>query len=84
MLGKLARPVLWRGKLVKVYLFRVINRCSINREYILPADTKFPNEVKQLNNLPKAKKEFPRLKEVPSQVLQQAIKQLHRGWEYFQ
>jgi putative transposase len=34
--------------------------------------------------LPRAKKEFPRLGEVPSQVLQQAIKQLHKGWEYFQ
>jgi putative transposase len=34
--------------------------------------------------LPKAKKEFPRLGEVASQVLQQTIKQLHRGWEYFQ
>ncbi len=33
--------------------------------------------------MPKAKKNFPRLREVPSQVLQQAVKQLHRGWEYF-
>jgi putative transposase len=34
--------------------------------------------------LPKAKKEFPKLSEVPSQVRKLAIKQLHRGWEYFQ
>jgi len=34
--------------------------------------------------LPGAKKEFPRLALVPSQVLQQAIKQLHRSWEGFQ
>lgn len=61
-----------------------IDRCSLEREYILAADLKFPTEVNQLNSLPKAKKEFPRLAEVPSQVLQQAIKQLHRGWEYFQ
>ena len=27
---------------------------------------------------------FPRLGEVPSQVLQQAVKQLHRSWEKFQ
>jgi putative transposase len=33
--------------------------------------------------LPKAKKEFPKLKEVPSQALQQTIKQLHKGWDYF-
>jgi putative transposase len=37
-----------------------------------------------LNALPRAKKEFPRLGEVPSQVLQQAIKQLHKAWEGFQ
>jgi putative transposase len=40
--------------------------------------------VNQLNNLPKAKKEFPRLAEVPSQVLQQTIKQLHIAWAFFQ
>jgi putative transposase len=62
----------------------LVDRCSIEKEYILAADLKFPTEVNQLNSLPKAKKEFPRLGEVPSQVLQQAIKQLHRGWEYFQ
>jgi putative transposase len=61
-----------------------IDRCSLEKEYILPANLKFPGEVQQLNNLPKAKKEFPKLGEVPSQVLQQAIKQLHRAWEYFQ
>jgi putative transposase len=62
----------------------LIDRCSLEKEYILAADAQFPSELYQLNNLPKAKKEFPRLSEVPSQVLQQAIKQLHRGWEYFQ
>ena len=60
------------------------NRCSLEKEYILSPELKFPGEIQQLNNLPKAKKEFSRLSEVPSQVLQQAIKQLHRGWEYFQ
>ncbi len=61
-----------------------IDRCSLEKEYILPSALKFPGEIQQLNNLPRAKKEFPQLGEVPSQVLQQAIKQLHRGWEYFQ
>jgi len=60
-----------------------IDRCSIESEYILPIELKFPNEINQLNNLPKAKKEFPKLVELPSQVLQQVIKQLHKGWEYF-
>ena len=62
----------------------LVDRCSIEKEYILAAELKFPTEVNQLNSLPKAKKEFPRLGKVPSQVLQQAIKQLHRGWEDFQ
>ena len=65
----------------------LVDRCSLEKEYIVPSDTKFPREVYQLNNLPKAKvasESFPRLGEVPSQVLQQAIKQLHKGWEYFQ
>jgi putative transposase len=61
-----------------------IDRCSIAQEYILPADLRFPGEVQQLNALPKAKKVFPRLGEVPSQVLQQSIKQLHKAWEGFQ
>lgn len=61
-----------------------IGRCSLVQEYIIPADAPFPTEVNQLNALPKAKKEFPRLGEVPSQVLQQAVKQLHKGWESFQ
>jgi putative transposase len=45
---------------------------------------KFPNEAIMHSALPSAKKEFPRLALVPSQVLQQAIKQLHRSWEGFQ
>ena len=60
-----------------------IDRCSLVSEYIIPADAKFPSELKQLNQLPKAKKQFPKLKEVPSQVLQQTIKQLHRAWDFF-
>jgi putative transposase len=60
------------------------DRCSLEKEYILSPELKFPGEIQQLNNLPKAKKEFSRLGEVPSQVLQQVIKQLHVGWKYFQ
>ena len=62
----------------------MIDRCSIWQEYIQPADLKFPSEVNQINALPDAKREFPRLGEPPSQVLQQTIKQLHRAWENFQ
>jgi putative transposase len=62
----------------------LIDRCSLEKEYILSPELKFPNEIQQLNNLPRAKKEFPKLSEVPSQVLQQTIKQLHLSWKYFQ
>jgi putative transposase len=62
----------------------LIDRCSLEKEYILSPELKFPNEIQQLNNLPRAKKEFSRLSEVPSQVLQQTIKQLHLAWKYFQ
>jgi putative transposase len=61
-----------------------IDKCSLEKEYILSPDLKFPNEIQQLNNLPKAKKEFPRLGEVPSQVRKLAVKQLHVAWKYFQ
>lgn len=61
----------------------LIDRCSLEKEYIIPAAPPFPGELRQLNNLPKAKKEFPKLKDVPSQVLQQVIKQLHKAWDYF-
>jgi putative transposase len=61
----------------------LIDRCFLVHEYIIPANIPFPGELRQLNNLPKAKKEYPKLKEVPSQVLQQAIKQLHKAWDYF-
>jgi len=46
----------------------LIDRCSLEKEYIIRCDAPFKSEVQQLNNLPKAKKEFPKLKEVPSQV----------------
>jgi putative transposase len=62
----------------------LVDRCSLEKEYILPAETRFPNEINQLNNLPRAKKEWAHLSLVPSQVLQQVIKQLHKAWEYFQ
>jgi putative transposase len=42
----------------------------------LSPELKFPGEIQQLNNLPKAKKEFPKLGAVPSQVLQQSVKSM--------
>ncbi|MGK7893225.1 MAG: RNA-guided endonuclease InsQ/TnpB family protein [Xenococcus sp. (in: cyanobacteria)] len=61
-----------------------IDRCSLESEYIMSADYPFPGYHQQQNNLPKAKKEFPRLKQVPSQVLQTNIRRLHDAWDFFQ
>ncbi len=61
-----------------------IDRCSLESEYIMPADYPFPGYHQQQNNLPKAKKQFPRLKAVPSQVLQTNIRRLHDAWDFFQ
>ncbi|MDJ0594819.1 MAG: transposase [Pleurocapsa sp. MO_226.B13] len=60
-----------------------IDRCSLESEYIMAIDYPFPSYHQQQNNLPKAKKKFPRLKAVPSQVLQTNIRRLHDSWDSF-
>jgi putative transposase len=60
-----------------------IDRCPLDKEYIIPADAPFPSYHRQQNNLPKAKKQFPYLGEVHSQVLQTTIRRLHDTWEAF-
>ncbi|MGB5631634.1 MAG: transposase [Waterburya sp.] len=60
-----------------------IDRCSLESEFIMAADYPFPGYHQQQNNLPKAKKKFPRLKSVPSQVLQTNIRRLHDAWDFF-
>ncbi len=60
-----------------------IDRCSLKSEYIMAADYPFPSYHQQQNNLPKAKKKFPRLKTVQSQVQQTNVKRLHDSWDAF-
>ena len=60
-----------------------VDRCSLESEYIMAADYPFPSYHQQQNNLPKAKKKFPRLKAVQSQVLQKCVKRLHDSWDSF-
>ena len=50
----------------------------------MSADYPFTGYHQQQNNLPKAKKVFPRLAAVPSQVLQTNIRRLHNAWDFFQ
>ena len=61
-----------------------LDYCSLSAEYIIPVAQPFPTYYNQQNALPKAKKEFLRLKKVPSQVLQTTIRRLHEAWNYFQ
>lgn len=60
-----------------------IDRCSLESEYIMAADYPFPSYHQQQNNLPQAKKQFPRLKTVLAQVLQTNIRRLHDSWDAF-
>ena len=60
-----------------------IDRCSLESEYIMAADYPFPSYHQQQNNLPLAKKEYPKLKAIPSQVLQTNIRRLHDAWDFF-
>ncbi|MBD0363422.1 MAG: helix-turn-helix domain-containing protein, partial [Coleofasciculus sp. C3-bin4] len=57
-----------------------IDRCSLAREYIIPADAPFPSYQRQQDALPRAKKENPDLAKVHSQVLQTTVRRLHDTW----
>ena len=59
------------------------DRCSLQSEYIMSADYPFPSYHQQQNQLPKAKKGFPELALVPSQVLQTNVRRLHDAWDFF-
>jgi putative transposase len=58
-----------------------VNACSIRQEFILPADAPFPNYARQCKSLTAAKHEFPRLKTVNAQVLQQVIRNVEAAWQ---
>jgi putative transposase len=53
-----------------------INACSLKHEYIIPVETPRPTYANQCKALTTAKREFPELKKVQSQVLQQTLKRL--------
>ncbi len=57
-----------------------INACSIESEYIIPADAQRPTYGTQCKALTAAKKEYAQLKIVHSQVLQQVLKQLEKAF----
>ena len=57
-----------------------VNACSIQQEYIIPADEPYPNYHKQAKALTEAKKTNERLKSVNAQVLQQVLRMLDRAF----
>ena len=60
-----------------------VDRCSLESEYIMSAEYPFPSYHQQQNQLPKAKKVFPELAKVSSQVLQTNVRRLHDAWDFF-
>ncbi|MDZ8023909.1 MAG: transposase [Nostoc sp. DedQUE11] len=58
-----------------------VNACSIVQEYILGADEPYPSYHTQAKRLTLAKEQFPLLKQVHSQVLQQVLRTLDRAFE---
>ena len=61
-----------------------INACSIISEYILPPDAPFPSYNHQAKHLTLAKKEYPNLAEIHSQVPQQTLRTLERAFDDMQ
>ncbi len=57
-----------------------VNACSLEKEYITPVDTPYPNYHIQSKQLTEAKKTNERLKAVNAQVLQQVLRTLDRAF----
>jgi len=61
----------------------LVDRCSIQSEYIIPAEKPFANYNIQAKSLTEAKKKLPHLKLVNAQCLQQVLRRLDRAWTDF-
>lgn len=57
-----------------------INACSLHSEYIIPADVPRPTFASQCKSLTVAKEQYPELKRVAAQVLQQTLKRLESAF----
>jgi putative transposase len=90
------KMLLWLDICKKVYNYAIaerkvwlksrkspVNSCSIHSEYIIPANRPYPDYYKQKKALTAAKKEYPELKEVQSQVLQEVIGQVDTAFKFF-
>ncbi|WP_017314162.1 RNA-guided endonuclease InsQ/TnpB family protein [Mastigocladopsis repens] len=59
-----------------------VNACSLRSEYIISADTPRPTFATQCKSLTAAKEQYPDLKRVQSQVLQQTLKRLENAFTF--
>jgi putative transposase len=59
-----------------------IDRCSLQSEYIIPADAPYPNYYAQKKALTAAKTDFPLIKSVHSQVLQDVIARVDSAFAF--
>lgn len=57
-----------------------VNACLITSEYIIPADAPYPNYYTQAKSLTAAKEQYPELKTVNAQVLQQVLRKLETAF----
>ncbi len=57
-----------------------INACSLEKEYIIPANSKRPTYLTQCKSLTKARKDFPELGKVHVHVLQHTLKRLENAY----
>ncbi len=57
-----------------------INACSLQSEYIIPADTKRPTYASQCKGLTEARAKIPALNAVQVHVLQQTLKRLEQAF----
>jgi putative transposase len=61
-----------------------VDACSIESEYIIPADTPYPNYYAQKKALTAARKVIPELDAVHSQVLQEVLLRLDKAFRFMQ
>lgn len=61
-----------------------VNACSIQSEYVIPADTPYPNYYAQKKSLTQARKVIPDLEAVHSQVLQEVLLRLDKSFRFMQ
>ncbi len=57
-----------------------VDACSIQKEYIIPSDEKYPNYHQQAKSLTQARKQSERLKSINAQVQQQVLRTLDRAF----